>query len=83
MKRIARVAIDSPLPSLDRLFDYQVPDAFVNEVKIGCRVRVSFGRSKKLLDAFVVDLVEKSEFEGKLATIGELVSTFPVLQPNI
>lgn len=83
MNKIARVAIDSPLPSLDRLFDYQVPEAIAGDIKIGSHVRVSFGRSKKLLDAFVVDLVAESDFEGNLASIAELVSSIAVLPPNI
>lgn len=80
---IARVVIDSPLPQLDRLFDYTIPDSLINQVAIGVRVRVQFGRSKNLLDAFVVELAETSDFAGELSAIAELVSVAPVLDPNI
>ena len=80
---IARVVIDSPLPQLDRLFDYSIPDELLDRISVGVRVRVQFGRSKNLLDAFVVDLVEKSDFAGELSPLAELVSAAPVLDPNI
>lgn len=80
---IARVVIDSPLPQLDRLFDYTIPGELLDQVVIGVRVRVQFGRSKNLLDAFVVELVETSDFAGELSPIAELVSVAPVLDPTI
>ena len=80
---IARVVIDSPLPQLDRLFDYSIPQEMVSQVITGVRVRVKFGRSKSLLDGFVVEVVESSEFSGELNPISELVSAVPVLDPEI
>lgn len=80
---IARVVIDSPLPQLDRLFDYSIPSDLINQISVGVRVRVQFGRSKNLLDAFVIELVETSEFAGDLSPISELVSAAPVLDQNI
>lgn len=80
---IARVVIDSPLPQLDRLFDYLIPDDLIGQVVLGVRVRVQFGRSKNLLDAFVVELVETSDFAGELSPVAELVSVAPVLDPTV
>ena len=80
---IARVVIDSPLPQLDRLFDYSIPSELADKVTVGVRVRVQFGRSKNLLDAFVVELVETSDFPGALSPIAELVSVARVLDPDV
>ena len=79
----ARVAIDSPLPQLDRLFEYIVPPALASEVKPGVRIRVPFGRGTTLHDAFVVDLIDTPEFDGKLAEVAEVASSAAVLAPNI
>ncbi len=49
---VARVVVDSPLPHLDRPFDYLIPEALDDEVVAGCRVKVRF--SGRLTDAFVV-----------------------------
>lgn len=80
---IAKVVIDSPLPQLDRLFDYSIPSDLADQIVPGVRVRVQFGRSKNLFDAFVVELVETSDFAGDLNPIAELVSVAPVLDSHI
>ena len=80
---IARVAIESPLPQLDRLFDYLVADELVDAIAVGQRVRVSFGRSKAKLNGFVVELTGKSEHSGSLSVVDELVSAAQVLRPSI
>ncbi|MFM6977511.1 MAG: hypothetical protein ACKOWR_02175 [Micrococcales bacterium] len=80
---MARVAIDSPLPNLDRLFDYLVPETMHSSVVVGARVKAPFGRSKKALDAFVVELSDSSDFSGKLAELSEVVSTVPVLNHSL
>lgn len=71
----ARVAIESPLPQLDRLFDYEIPEDF--EVSAGCRVVVPFGNGQKT--GFVVELAETTDWVGKVARIAEVVSPLPVL----
>lgn len=83
MPVVARVALDSPLPNLDRLFDYSIPTELEDSTQVGVRVRVPFGRSKTLQDGFVVELATSSDFEGKLAAIAEVVSKVPVLPRNI
>ena len=71
----ARVALESPLPQLDRLFDYEIPAEL--EVNLGCRVTVPFGNSTK--DGFVVEFAETTDWVGKVAKITEVVSPLSVL----
>ena len=78
---IARVVVDSPLPHLDRLFDYDVPAELADAVVVGCRVKVRF--AGRLVDAFVIDLVEESDHKGKLAPLTKVVSSEPVVAPAI
>lgn len=80
---VARVAIDSPLPQLDRLFDYEITGELQSTIAIGSRVRVPFGRGSGLSDGFVVELAESSQFAGKLARLEEVVSNVSVLKPEI
>ena len=75
----ARVALDSPLPQLDRLFDYEIPEGVV--APVGARVIVPFGNSSQ--SGFVVDLSATSEWTGKIAQLTEVVSPVPVLNPII
>jgi len=83
MPKIAKLAIQSNLPQLDRLFDYLVPESLSEVAVIGSRVKVSFGRSKKPLDAFIVDFSNDSEFSGRLSSILEVVGPAQSLQPNV
>jgi primosomal protein N' (replication factor Y) (superfamily II helicase) len=83
MSKIAKLAIQSGLPQLDRLFDYAVPEELVESVEVGSRVKVSFGKAKKSLDGFVVSISSTSEFEGKLSEIQSVVGDRPALQPDV
>lgn len=51
---IARVVVDSPLPHLDRPFDYAMGEPLAEVVQVGSRVRVPF--AGRLTSAVVVEL---------------------------
>ncbi len=78
---VARVLVDVPLAHLDRLFDYLVPAKMHQQVTDGSRVRVWF--AGQLVDGFVVERVERSEHQGRLAPLQRAVSPEPVLAPEI
>ncbi|MEU7987745.1 primosomal protein N' [Streptosporangium canum] len=78
---VARVAVDTPLPHLDRPFDYLVPATVDADAVPGARVRVRF--AGKLVDGFLLERLEASEHEGKLARLEKVVSPEPVLTPEI
>ncbi|MGY1821826.1 primosomal protein N' [Geodermatophilus sp. SYSU D00079] len=79
--KVARVVVDVPLAHLDRPFDYAVPETMADDVRPGCRVRVRF--AGQLVDGFVVELGETSEHGGRLAPLAKLVSSEPVLTPEV
>ena len=74
---IARVAVDIPLPHLDRLFDYVVPETLASQAQPGVRVRVRF--AGRLRDGYLIELAETSEVTGRLASLSKVVSAEPVL----
>jgi primosomal protein N' (replication factor Y) len=78
---VARVAIDVSLPHLDRPFDYLVPSELDTQATVGCRVRVRF--AGRLVDGYVLDRVEQSDHEGRLAFLDKVVSAEPVLRPEV
>ena len=80
---VARVVVDSPLPQLDRLFDYAIPDALADEVAAGVRVRVPVRAQGRTMDGYVVELAETSDYQGRLAEIDAVVSPVPVLDPAV
>lgn len=80
-KRIARVMVDTPLPHLDRLFDYEIPAALVDEAIAGVKVRVRF--SGRLHDGWIVDVSDRTEHGGKLAAIEKVISGTALLSPQL
>nr|WP_206068918.1 primosomal protein N' [Nonomuraea sp. FMUSA5-5] len=78
---VARVVVDSPLPHLDRPFDYLIPEAMHETAEPGVRVRVRF--AGKLVDGFLLERVSESEHEGKLTPLERVVSPERVLTPEI
>ncbi|MUL40877.1 primosomal protein N' [Streptomonospora sp. PA3] len=78
---VARVAVDTPLPHLDRLFDYRVPETMDAAAVPGCRVRVRF--NGQLLAGFLIERRADSDFQGRLAYLHQVVSPEPVLTPEI
>ncbi len=79
----AKVVIDSPLPQLDRAFEYSVPEALQTAISVGSRVRVPFGRAAGLVDGFVTELGDQKDYAGTLAELGSVTSSLPALAPNI
>ncbi|MEY3855989.1 MAG: hypothetical protein RJA45_459, partial [Actinomycetota bacterium] len=77
----ARVVFQSPLPALDREFEYIVPQDLVASVQVGCRVKVPFAGQSK--EGFVVALDNVREFPGKLSSISSVVSNIAVLKPHV
>jgi primosomal protein N' (replication factor Y) len=78
---IGRVAVDLPLPHLDRLFDYQVPASMAESARPGCRVKVRFAGQS--VSGFLVERIAESEHPGKIAFLQRVVSPEPVLTPEI
>ena len=62
---IAEIIIDSSVKNLNRMFDYNIPKNMENNISIGSRVLVPFGRSKKLEEGFVTNIKESTDYEVK------------------
>jgi primosomal protein N' (replication factor Y) (superfamily II helicase) len=78
---VARVAVDISLAHLDRPFDYLVPASLDEAAVPGCRVRVRF--AGQLVDGYLLDRIETSEHQGRLARLERVTSPEPVLTPEI
>ena len=60
MSQYAQIVINMPHPSLDRCFDYVVPEAFAHKVCPGLRVTVPFGVKNKPMEGYILSLSETS-----------------------
>jgi primosomal protein N' (replication factor Y) len=74
---VAEVMIDSPLPHLDHVFDYAVPEELAVGAVVGSRVRVRF--AGRLTDAFVVGRTDVGDHAGALKPLERVIGIEPVL----
>ncbi|HEY0259827.1 MAG TPA: primosomal protein N' [Lacisediminihabitans sp.] len=80
---VGRVLIDSPLPQLDRLFDYRIPPSLAASAVPGVRVRVPLRSAGRVADGFLIEVVETAGFAGVLSDLESVVSSVPVLTPEV
>lgn len=81
-RRIARVLLDSPLPQLDRLFDYALPPE-LGDVPLGVRVRVPLRTAGRVIDGYVVDIDAEDDADRALSEVESVVSPVPVLPTRL
>ncbi|BDZ46983.1 primosomal protein N' [Naasia aerilata] len=80
---VARVLLDTPLPQLDHLFDYRIPEELRASVVPGVRVRVPLRMAGRIADAYVVETAATSDVPGELSAVEALVSEQRVLTPEV
>ena len=81
-RRIARVLLDSPLPQLDRLFDYALPTE-LGEVPLGVRVRVPLRSAGRVIDGYIVEIDTEDDADRPLSEVDGVVSDVPVLPERL
>ncbi len=82
-RRVARVLIDSPLPQLDRLFDYAIPAELEADAHPGVRVRVPLRTAGRVVDGYLVELGEAEPTPRPLSELDAVVSPVSVLPERL
>ncbi|MGN8130775.1 primosomal protein N' [Arthrobacter sp. RC1.1 241] len=78
---VARVLVESPLPHLDRPFDYAVPVELDAAAQPGVRVKVKFNGQD--LNGFLLERLAESDAGHTLVPLAKVVSPVPVLTPAV
>jgi len=81
LQTIAAIRFPSPLPQLDREYDYLVRDGL--HLDIGALVEVPFGHGKRPKQGVVVELKNISSHDGKLTEISQIVSPFQQISREV
>ncbi len=76
-----RVLVDSPLPQLDRTFDFSVPAPMKESARPGVRVRVRLAGRRHL--GYVVAEGGDPGYDGPVRPLDAVVSGVPVLSPEV
>ncbi|WP_311476478.1 primosomal protein N' [uncultured Gulosibacter sp.] len=83
MAAVARIAIDSPLPQLDRVFEYAIPATLTHSAVPGVRVKVPLRAERRIISGWVLGVADEAEFSGKLSEIDSVVSEARVLTDEL
>ncbi|MFC0581069.1 primosomal protein N' family DNA-binding protein [Micrococcoides hystricis] len=74
---LARVHLETPVPHLDRTFDYLVPTELGESAQPGARIRAKFGH--QFLNGFVLERMSTTRTDAKLQELDKVLSAHPVL----
>lgn len=75
--KIAKVIVDVPALTLNKTFDYMIPEKYHSVASSGMRVIVPFGPRK--VTGFIIDITSQSNVHHKLKQIIEILDLTPVL----
>lgn len=62
----ADVIIDIALSTLDKTFQYRIPEALTDKISSGSRVKVPFGNGNSLRAGYVINVTDKPEYDINL-----------------
>lgn len=71
---VVKVLINTSVKTLNKVFDYLVPMDLENDIEIGKRVAVSFGRSKNQEEGIIVKIIDDEDYESKGYELKEISS---------
>ena len=71
---IAEIVINSISKATDSVYHYQIPQCFEDQINVGVRVEVDFGRGNRTLEGYVVGITDKSDFKS-LKPIKSVIDT--------
>lgn len=79
MGSYAGIVINSDSIQLDRMFTYRIPEQLQGILEIGHRVKVPFGLGNKLIDGFVLQLMDHCDDFQKIKDVQYLCDKIPML----
>ena len=75
------VIVELKVKTLDKTFTYSVPSSLQDQIKIGKRVTVPFGRQK--LEGFILNIRNQVNVDYKIKDIIEVIDEEPVLNSEL
>ena len=80
----ADIIIDISLESLDRTYQYGIPDELLDSAVIGAPVVVSFGRGSRSINGYIVELSTAAKIEEQLIKpVSKVVDNAPVIESHL
>ena len=77
---VAKVLVDL---SLDKVFDYSIPEELAGRIKPGSKVKVPFGRSSAPRSGYVISVSREVEYPRNIKSLGELCDERPQIPDSL
>ncbi len=83
-KVAAHIAVSAATYAIDKPYEYLIPEDLIDSVSPGMRVRISFGKGKRMCEGFILDVHELSgSAKSNLKQISEIIDDTPVLSGEL
>ncbi|WP_455538455.1 primosomal protein N' [Terrisporobacter sp.] len=79
-QKYTKVIVKNKSRFTDNLFTYKIPDFLVNDLQIGHRVLVPFGKGNKPLEAYVFVITDKAEDNIEFKEIFDILDEYPIFK---
>ena len=79
--KYAKVVIEIGVKNVDKMFIYSIPNEMIDRIKIGIRVKVSFG--KQILEGFVLEIFDDTVSDYVCKPILDLIDEEPILNSEM
>ena len=83
MRDIAEVIVDIPVLQTNIPFEFKIPEKLKNDIEVGMRVVVPFGRGNRRIQGFITSIKDTADYEGKLKEIVDIMDLAPVLNTEM
>ena len=80
MEKYAKVIVRSNTFHTDNLFTYKIPEFLKNQIYVGHRVLVPFGKGNKPTEAFVFKISDTLEEDMKLKEVVDVLDEEPIFK---
>ena len=83
VQRIAEVIVDVPTLQTNNPYEFRIPNKFQDDIAIGMRVIVPFGKGNRRIQGFVTNVKNDQIFKGELKVISNVMDLEPVLNQEL
>ncbi|MFI3115222.1 MAG: primosomal protein N' [Clostridia bacterium] len=79
---VAKIAVSTAIYNIDKPYSYLIPKAFLDNLQVGMRVRVPFGRGNRKVEGIVLKIDFENETKN-FKRIAEVLDTEPLFDENM
>ena len=81
MRKLAQVIVDVPTMQTDQPFTYLVPSKLEQQLAVGIRVEVPFGKGNRHVQGFVLAIIEENEMDFRKEVVWKEIQSVLDLKP--